>query len=64
MKEFELRYDEMKKLPEWPPKDEFDLFYSHRMIWERALKWCYDQLGYSQEHEELKDIIEKELGGE
>ncbi len=29
--------------------------------WKAALEWFYDQLGYSQEHEELKDVIEQEL---
>lgn len=29
--------------------------------WQSALEWFYDQLGYSEEHEELKDLIEKEL---
>lgn len=29
--------------------------------WQSALEWFYDKLGYSEEHEELKDLIEKEL---
>ncbi|KKN54801.1 hypothetical protein LCGC14_0588550 [marine sediment metagenome] len=29
--------------------------------WRAALKFLYDKLSYSEEHEELKDLIEKEL---
>lgn len=29
--------------------------------WRAALEWFYGKLGYSEEHEELKDLIEKEL---
>lgn len=30
-------------------------------FWRAALGWFYDKLGHSEEHEELKDLIEKEL---
>ncbi len=29
--------------------------------WKAALGWLYDELDNSQEHEEIKDIIEEEL---
>lgn len=29
--------------------------------WRASLEWLYGKLGYSEEHEELKDLIEKEL---
>ena len=29
--------------------------------WRAFGEWFYGKLGYSEEHEELKDIIEKEL---
>lgn len=32
-----------------------------RQEWRAALEWFYSKLGYSEEHEELKDFIEKEL---
>ena len=32
--------------------------------WKAALKWVFDQLDYSTEHEEVKDKINKELSGE
>ena len=43
---------------------EFSVKNERRKGWKAALEWFYDQLGYSQEHEELKDVIEKELEGE
>ncbi|KKN66039.1 hypothetical protein LCGC14_0475170 [marine sediment metagenome] len=29
--------------------------------WKAALEWVYDKLDHSQEHEEIKDVIEEEL---
>jgi len=29
--------------------------------WRAALEWFYGNLGYSEEHEELKELIEQEL---
>ncbi|KKM74776.1 hypothetical protein LCGC14_1396830, partial [marine sediment metagenome] len=29
--------------------------------WNAALRWVYDKLDHSQEHEEIKDVIEAEL---
>lgn len=31
------QYEKLKNLGEWPPKDAYDLHYSHRMIWNAAL---------------------------
>lgn len=32
-----------------------------KKFWRAALKWFYTKLDHSQEHEELKDLIEQEL---
>ena len=32
--------------------------------WRAALKWFYTKLDHSQEHGELKDLIEQEMEGE
>lgn len=31
------------------------------IAWRAALEWFYDKLGHSEEHGELKDLINKEL---
>ena len=33
----------------------------YELGWNAALEWLYDELDYSQEHEEIKDKIEEEL---
>ncbi len=52
----------MKAFEKWYKKQKFIYYSSSReKAWKAALEWLYDKLDYSQEHEEIKDMIEEEL---
>jgi hypothetical protein len=38
-----------------------DMLTQRKYAWREALKWFYTKLDYSQEHEQLKALIEEEL---
>lgn len=46
-----------------PEPGEFDFVFRGAYMngWKAALGWIYDRLGHSQEHKQIKDIIEEEL---
>jgi len=57
MKAFEKVYGALYSIQEC--KDEH--WIQRWDAWKAALEWVYDKLDYSEEHEKLKDIINKEL---
>ena len=62
MKEFKKWWDSRSGIASeeyWRRREECS-----EWAWKAALEFVYDKLGYSQEHEEIKDIIEAELEGE
>ena len=57
-KQFEKQYEKIKALREWPPEDEYDLYYSHRMVWRAVLEWVLK----NYPDDAIYEIIKKELG--
>ena len=56
----------MKAFEAWADKEDEDprSYGSEEWVreqgWRAALGWFYGELGFSEEHEELKDLIDKE----
>ena len=57
MKQVKIAYAKCKAKMSHRPPDEIDF----RLGFRAALNWFYEKLDFSIEHEELKDILEKEL---
>ncbi len=52
----------MTAFEKWYKENQIYADRSHaKESWKAALSWLYDKLDYSQEHEDIKDIIEEEL---
>lgn len=57
----------MKAYKEWRKENTYSEICGYEwhngaeLAWQAALRWFYTKLDHSQEHEELKDLIEQEL---